>query len=219
MKKPTNGWTVMCAARGKFSAVTPNETPVPNAMEQRPTARRTFLLKSAVLASGAALASAPKVLANPAESPATTPGPAPGAGAPGALFDGLADNALQAMMKRAEELRVTGVALVAYAAGERVRSWSSKMTVVGLLANAPSDGKPGNNLLGIAYAKAAEMAETLKDSGSKSRPPMVGEFGWQGGLIRKGKTGHLIAAFSGGPSEKDVEISRAGLDILAGAAL
>jgi len=123
------------------------------------------------------------------------------------------------MTKRAGELQVTGVALVAYAVGVPVSAWSSKMRVVGVLANAPSAGNKGNNLLGIAYAKAAEMAETLKDSGSNSRPPMVGEFGWQGGLIRKGKTGHLIAAFSGGPSEKDVEVSRAGLDILASATL
>jgi hypothetical protein len=44
-----------------------------------------------------------------------------------------------------------------------VQAWSSKMVVVGTLATAPSknDAK-GSNLLGIAYSKAGEMAETLQ---------------------------------------------------------
>ena len=74
----------------------------------------------------------------------------------------------------------------------------------------------GNNLLAIAYSKAAEMAETLKDSGNAGRPQITGETGWQGGLIKKGKTGYLIAAFSGGPSESDIKVSQAGLEVLAG---
>jgi hypothetical protein len=55
------------------------------------------------------------------------------------------------------------------------------------------------------------MADTLKDSGSQVRPPMTGEFGWQGGVIAHGEAGYLIAAFSGGKSEDDLEVSRAGL--------
>src|ERR1019366_6746469 len=74
----------------------------------------------------------------------------------------------------------------------------------------------GANLLAIAYSKAAEMAETLKDSGNAGRPPMTGETGWQGGLIKRGKTGYLIAAFSGGPSESDLKVSQAGLEEVAG---
>jgi hypothetical protein len=35
-------------------------------------------------------------------------------------------------------------------------------------------------------------------------------------VIAKGKHGYLIAAFSGGPSEDDVKVSRAGLEVLAG---
>ena len=131
----------------------------------------------------------------------------------GQVFDELADAALLAMTKRAEELRIKGVAVVAYIRGDTVQSWSSKMAVVGSLKNAPTDKDRGANLLAIAYSKAAEMAETLKDSGSGVRPPMTGETGWQGGLIKKGKTGYLIAAFSGGPSEADVKVSRAGLDV------
>jgi hypothetical protein len=143
----------------------------------------------------------------------------PADSAPGAAasrpFDEMADKALLAMKKRAEELKIQGVAVVAYAEGDSVQSWSSKMLVVGKLKNAPAQNKKGDNLLGIAYAKAAEMADTLKDSGSGVRPPMTGENGWQGGVVAKGKTGILIAAFSGGRSEDDVKASRAGLEVLA----
>ena len=55
------------------------------------------------------------------------------------------------------------------------------------------------------------MADTLQASGSKARPPMTGEFGWPGGVIVRGKTGYWIAAFSGGKSEEDAAVSRAGL--------
>jgi hypothetical protein len=55
------------------------------------------------------------------------------------------------------------------------------------------------------------MADMHKDSGSGIRPPMTGEYGWNGGLIARGKTGYIIAAFSGGKSEDDVAISREGL--------
>ena len=127
----------------------------------------------------------------------------------------MADKALLAMKKHAGELHIQGVAVVAFAPGESVQSWSSKMLVVGHLKNSPAQNKKGDNLLGIAYSKAAEMADTLKDSGSGIRPPMTGEYGWQGGVVARGKTGILIAAFSGGSSEDDVKASRAGLAVLA----
>jgi len=131
-------------------------------------------------------------------------------------FNDVADKALQAMKRRAEELHIKGVAVVACSEGDTVQSWSSKMVVVGYLSSPPSKNDPnGANLLGIAYTKAAEMADTLKDSGSHVRPPKTGEYGWQGGVVTRGKTGVLIAAFSGGPSEDDVKVSKAGLEILA----
>jgi uncharacterized protein GlcG (DUF336 family) len=134
---------------------------------------------------------------------------------PGKIFDALADRALAAMTRRAEELKIKGVAVVAFVEGEPAKGWSSKMAVVGSMKNAPTEKDRGANLLAIAYSKAAEMAETLKDSGKAGRTPMTGETGWEGGVIRKGKTGHLIAAFSGGPSEADVKVSQAGLEVLA----
>jgi len=131
-------------------------------------------------------------------------------------FDTLADKALLAMKKRAAELNIKGVAVVACSQSDTVKSWSSKMLVVGHLTAAPSPKSPaGSNFLAIAYAKAAEMASTEKDSGSQVRPVMTGETGWKGGVVATGKSGLLIAAFSGGPSEDDVKVSRAGLEVLA----
>lgn len=134
---------------------------------------------------------------------------------PARVFDEVADSALASMTKRAQELKIHGAAVVAVIPGDVTQSWSSKMVVVGAMKDAPTEKSHGNNLLAIAYAKAAEMAETLKDSGHAGRPPMTGETGWEGGLIRKGKTGYLIAAFSGGPSESDLKVSQAGLEELA----
>jgi len=131
-------------------------------------------------------------------------------------FNALADKALLAMKERAEELKIKGVAVVACSGGDAVKTWSSKMLVVGKLTAEPSQKNPnGANLLAIAYTKAAEMACTQKDSGSQIRPPMTGETGWRGGLVARGKSGLLIAAFSGGPSEDDVKVSRAGLEVLS----
>ena len=131
-----------------------------------------------------------------------------------AVFEDVGHKALAAMKARAEELKIQGVAVIAYAEGETVSAWSSKMVVVGSLKTPATEKDPGSNLLAIAYSKAAEMADTLKASGTAGRKPMKGEFGWQGGLVRKGKTGILIAAFSGGKSEDDVKVSQAGLDVL-----
>lgn len=130
-------------------------------------------------------------------------------------FEPIADKALAAMRKRAEELNIKGVAVVSYSPGKEVMSWSSKMAVVGRLTDGTTETRPGNNLLAIAYSKAAEMASTQRDSGSGVRKPMTGEFGWQGGVTAAGRTGRLICAFSGGKSEDDVKVSQAGLEILA----
>lgn len=132
-----------------------------------------------------------------------------------AAFDDVANQALAAMKKRAEELNITGVAVVSYSEGDTVQSWSSKMVVVGTIASSPTANSPnGENRLAIAYTKASEMAVTLKESGSH-RPLLKGENGWQGGVVAKGKTGLLIAAFSGGVSSDDVKVSRAGLEVLS----
>lgn len=146
---------------------------------------------------------------------AQTPKQAPIAMTPTpAAFDPAATAALLAMQQRAAELKITGVAVVAFFEGDAITSWSSKMLVVGRLKDERPAPAKSSNLLAVAYTKAAEMADTLKDSGSGVRPPLTGEFGWQGGLIARGRTGFLVAAFSGGKSEDDVEVSRAGLAAL-----
>ncbi len=129
-------------------------------------------------------------------------------------FDALATRAIAAMRARAAQLNITGVAVVSYAPGDTVQGWLSKMAVVGRMKDAPTATTKGNNLIGIAYAKSAEMADTLQNSGTASRPPMTGEFGWQGGVTGQGKTGRIIVAFSGGKSEDDVQVSRAGLAVI-----
>ncbi|HEY0785678.1 MAG TPA: hypothetical protein VGD62_07380 [Acidobacteriaceae bacterium] len=130
----------------------------------------------------------------------------------GGSFDKLADDGLGSMRAAATERKVSGVAVVAFFEGPTVQAWTSKMVVVGRMKDEPSGTEKGNNLLAIVYAKAAEMADTLKNSGSKVRPPMTGEFGWEGGVIEQVKGGYLIAAFSGGPSADDVTIAHVGLD-------
>jgi hypothetical protein len=158
----------------------------------------------------------PEPAASNAPSPAITQPSDPMGDSPSKIFDDLADKALMAMKLRAEELHIKGVGLVAYVPGDDVTGWSSKMIVVGHLKTSSSTNDPGSNLLAIAYSKAAEMADTLKPSGSGVRAPMKGEFGWQGGWIVLGRTGHLIAAFSGGKSEDDVKVSKTGLEVFSG---
>lgn len=131
-------------------------------------------------------------------------------------FDRAAEAALAAMKDRAAELKIGGVAVVSYAPGDSIQGWTSKMVVVGRMKDLPSASSKGYNLLGVAYAKASEMADTLQNSGSLKRPPLTGEFGWPGGVIGRGKTGYVIAAFSGGKSEDDVEVSHAGVRVLEG---
>lgn len=138
--------------------------------------------------------------------------PSASAQAPRVNFDKLADDALATMRATATGRKVGGVAVVAFFEGSTIQAWTSRMIVVGRMKDDPTDTSKGSNLIGVVYAKAAEMADTLKNSGSKVRPPMTGEFGWEGGVIAQVDGGYLIAAFSGGPSSDDVLISHAGLD-------
>jgi hypothetical protein len=161
----------------------------------------SVLLSLALLLSVSNLLAGDPPAAAPADGEKSTP-----------PFSDVADKALLAMKNRAEELKIHGVAVIAYSTGDQVAAWSSKMMVVGQMTNPPGPNKKGDNLLAIAYAKAAEMADTLKDSGNAGRPPLTGEFGWRGGKIAKAKGGFFIAAFSGGASEEDVKVSQAGLE-------
>jgi uncharacterized protein GlcG (DUF336 family) len=83
------------------------------------------------------------------------------------------------------------------------------MKMVGTLQNGSA------NFLAVAYSKAAEMADTYKNSGSGEREPMHGEFGYQGGLIKKVRTGYLLTVFSGATGEQDTEIARKGMEAIS----
>ena len=119
------------------------------------------------------------------------------------------NDALAIMEKKAKDLTITGVAIVGFIPEEKTSSWVTKMKVVDVLSNAKI------NYLAIAYTKASEMAVTLQNSGiDKSRTPLQGELGYQGGLIKKTKTGYLIAVFSGGSTENDLLVAQEGLNAL-----
>lgn len=126
------------------------------------------------------------------------------------VFIKYADECLGIIEKEANNIPMTGVAMVAFIPGDSTLTWISKMKVVGKLADHEV------NLLGIVYTKAAEMAVTLQDSGNADRKNMRGEYGYQGGVIKKIKDGYLLCAFSGGKSADDVDAARKGLDWLAG---
>ena len=124
------------------------------------------------------------------------------------IFLAKAYQSLTLIEQAAEKISIKGVAIVAFIPGEVTDTWTSKMKVVGHLTGDKA------NLLGIASTKAAEMAATHQNSGSGVRETYSGELGYKGGLIKKVKSGYLIAAFSGGSSEQDLEVAKIGLDWL-----
>lgn len=119
-----------------------------------------------------------------------------------------ADEALALMKQEALTMNIKGVGLVCYIPGTETQSWTSKMIVV------KTTGSPRQNFIAVAHSKAAEMAETLTNSGSKVREPKTGEFGYIGGVIKKIDTGYLLATFSGATGEQDLEVSTKVLDWL-----
>ncbi len=125
------------------------------------------------------------------------------------LFLKHADECLMQMEKAAKKESLTGVAVLSFIPGEATHSWTSKMKVVGKLADANA------NLCAVAYSKASEMAVTLKDSGDSARKTIAGELGYQGGAIVKVKYGYLVAAFSGASGQQDYDLSKLGLEWLA----
>lgn len=124
------------------------------------------------------------------------------------IFIEHADKCLALIEQAAQKISIKGVAVIAFIPGDVTKSWISKMKVVGAL----TDGTA--NFLAIANSKAAEMADTYKNSGSGIREPMLGEFGYQGGIVKKVNSGYILAVFSGGTGEQDVEVANEGLDLL-----
>jgi hypothetical protein len=125
------------------------------------------------------------------------------------IFQKHAEDCLEVIERAVREMKVQGVAVVAFIPGDSAESWISKMRVVGTLTNGSA------NFLAIAYSKAAEMADTYKNSGSGAREPLHGEFGYQGGVIKKVGSGTILAVFSGATGEQDAELAGMGVEWLA----
>ena len=124
------------------------------------------------------------------------------------IFLDNADKCLVIMEQAAQKISIKGVAIVAFIPGDSTITWISKMKIVGAISNG------SDNRLAIAYTKAAEMATTYQNSGSGIRKPLFGEYGYPGGVIRKVKSGYILAAFSGATGEQDLVASNAGIEWL-----
>ncbi|MFC1763515.1 hypothetical protein ACFL6U_15735 [Planctomycetota bacterium] len=64
------------------------------------------------------------------------------------------------------------VTIIAFIPGDVTESWTSQMKVIGRLAG------DRHNYLGVAYAKASEMATTFQDRGTTDRKALTGELGY-----------------------------------------
>ena len=119
------------------------------------------------------------------------------------------------MENHARKLGVKGVIVVA-SMDDTGFSWTSQMKAVDAIKsiseNPAQNEYPGNNFIGIAYSKAAEMADTKLNSGSKLRSAFQGEFGYQGGVLKKVQSGFILTVFSGASGEQDLEIAQAGMN-------
>ena len=125
------------------------------------------------------------------------------------IFMSHAEESLAVIAKSAREKNITGVAVVAFIPGSETSGWTSKMKVVGRLATEKV------NLASIAYSKISEMAVTLQDSGMEERKDIRGEYGYQGGIIKKVEAGYLLACFSGGTGQEDYDVAKVGVEKLS----
>ena len=131
-------------------------------------------------------------------------------------FQSVAAKIVVEMENHARKLGVKGVIVVA-GMDDSGLSWVSQMKAVDTIkvldGNPEKSQYPGYNFIAIAYSKASEMADTKLNSGSKVRPPYQGEFGYQGGVIKKVQAGYILAVFSGATSEQDLEIAKTGMSV------
>ena len=122
------------------------------------------------------------------------------------------ESAAALMKQEAALVKIQGAAVVAYVENAESGEWRSAVRTVGNWVEAPKkEGARGANLVAIAYAKAAEALRTKKNSGASGAKPLVGENGWMGAAVEPFRGGYVIAAFSGGPSKIDLEVSKKGI--------
>ncbi len=130
-------------------------------------------------------------------------------------FQAVAGKMIAAMEDHARKLGVKGVIVVA-SMDDAGLSWISQMkaveTIKAIPENPAQEKYPGTNFIAVAYSKAAEMADTKVNSGSNVRPAYQGEFGYQGGMIKKIQSGFIVTVFSGATGEQDFEIANVGMN-------
>lgn len=123
------------------------------------------------------------------------------------IFLTQANQTLNSMKLKAQEMNIKGVGMVAYY-NYKSKNWTSKMSIMGALKNDTV------NFLSVAYSKAGEMIDTLQNSGSTDRIPLLGEYNFLGGVIKKVGNDYVLAVFSGATGEEDTIVAQHGLDFM-----
>lgn len=121
------------------------------------------------------------------------------------LFLSIADKSLNSMEAKAQEMNIKGIGMVAYYNIEK-ENWTSKMSIMGALKNDTV------NFLSVAYSKAGEMIDTLQNSGTTDRIPLLGEYNFLGGVIEKIEDDYVLTVFSGATGEEDTVVAEVGMD-------
>ena len=121
--------------------------------------------------------------------------------------------ALDVMQQHAASIGVRGAAVTGFLKDGNSVDWTVDLRIIGALKTVNAEGK-GYNFAGVVFQKASEAMDTHQNSGSKVRPVLNGECGWQGCVITEAGEGFVLAAFSGGTSDQDVVISQKGLEVL-----
>ena len=116
------------------------------------------------------------------------------------------ESILARMVKHSSAANLKGISAVA--------ALDSNRKIHLITADCGKTFSPECNYMALACSKISEMADTLKDSGSKVRPIAHGEFGYTGGAIKAKGDIYYLAAFSGAKGEEDLEVSNYGLEIV-----
>lgn len=120
-------------------------------------------------------------------------------------------SALEAMKKKAVELRLHGVSVVLTVGEKGEGRWDPLIEVTGRFV----DEANMINYLAIALAKVAEMLVTGKPSGTSERPLRKGEFGHKGGILSERNGLKIYIAFSGGTEEQDLIVAQSGMEAIS----
>jgi hypothetical protein len=138
--------------------------------------------------------------------------------------DKLFDVAFDAMQAKVDELGLKGVAMAAFLEDTSSIDWKMATRVMGNLSF-PHGEKPGWNILAMAGSKIAESMLTHAPSGHCPREGVLmhGEVGFgnaedplngEGAEFLDLGGSYCVCAFSGGPGEKDYQVSCTGVQAI-----